>query len=123
VVAVDRAELGRYGEALAAEHLLAEGYELLARNWRCARGELDLVALAPDGTVCFVEVKTRSGNAFGTPAEAVTLRKARRIHGLAMAWLGEHRPPGHRGGLRFDVVSVVRRRGFAPVLTHLQGAF
>lgn len=120
---MDRAELGRYGEELAAEHLEAAGYELLDRNWRCARGELDLVALAPDGTVCFVEVKTRSGAGFGAPSEAVDWRKSGRIHRLAMTWLQDHRPEGHRGALRFDVVSIVRQRGSAPVLTHLQGAF
>ena len=123
---MDRNELGRYGEGLAAEHLVAAGYELLDRNWRClrpVRGELDLVALAPDGTVCFVEVKTRSGTGFGVPSEAVTALKAGRIHRLAMTWLSDHRPEGHRGALRFDVVSIVRRRGYAPELTHLQGAF
>ena len=120
---MDRTELGRYGEELAARHLVATGYQLLDRNWRCARGELDLVALAPDGTVCFVEVKCRSGAGFGVPSEAVTPVKARRIHGLAVAWLADHRPGGHRGGLRFDVVSVVRRRGSAPELEHLEGAF
>jgi putative endonuclease len=120
---VDRTELGRYGEELAAQHLVQQGYELLDRNWRCARGELDLVALAPDGTVCVVEVKTRAGEGFGAPAEAVTPAKAQRIRGLALAWLTDHRPGGHRGGLRFDVVSVVRRPGFAPRLTHLEGVF
>ena len=120
---MDRAQLGRLGEELAAQHLVASGYELLDRNWRCARGELDLVALAPDGTVCFVEVKARSGLGFGVPSEAVTVAKARRIHGLAVAWLADHRPEGHRGALRFDVVSVLRRRGSAPELTHLEGAF
>ncbi|MDP3711422.1 MAG: YraN family protein [Mycobacteriales bacterium] len=120
---MDRSELGRYGEDLAAQHLEGSGYTLLDRNWRCARGELDLVALAPDGTVCFVEVKTRTGTGYGVPSEAVTRLKATRIHRLALAWLSDHRPDGHRGALRFDVVSIVRRRGFAPVLTHLEGAF
>lgn len=119
---MDRASLGRWGEDLAAQHLRGLGFTLLDRNWRCARGELDLVALAPDGTVCFVEVKTRSSRAFGEPAEAVSRVKARRIHGLALAWLAEHRPDGHRGALRFDVVSVVREQG-AVDLVHLQGAF
>ena len=117
-----RAALGRYGEQLAAEHLTAAGMTVLARNWRCARGELDLVLRDRDGTVVFCEVKTRSGTGFGEPEEAVGPRKARTLRALACCWLLEHRPPGG-GELRFDVVSVVRRRGYAPELRHLQGAF
>jgi putative endonuclease len=117
----DRQALGRYGEQLAVEHLEAAGLEVLARNWRCREGEIDVVAR--DGTtVVFVEVKTRSGTGYGEPAEAVTLRKARRLHVLAARWLADCRPAGAHD-LRFDVVSVVRRRGTAPVLVHLQGAF
>ena len=114
-------ELGRYGEELAAQHLTAAGMEVLARNWRCREGELDIVALDGDALV-FVEVKARSGTGFGQPAEAVGPVKARRIRGLACRWLEEHRPAGGHD-LRFDVVSVVRRRGAAPELLHLRGAF
>ena len=117
----DRQALGRYGEQLAVEHLQAAGLEVLARNWRCREGELDVVARS-GRTVVFVEVKTRSGTGYGEPAEAVTLRKARRLRLLACRWLEDNRPPD-AGDLRFDVVSVVRRRGSAPVLVHLQGAF
>jgi Holliday junction resolvase-like predicted endonuclease len=84
-------------------------------------GELDVVAR--DSTVIvFVEVKTRSGTAFGEPSEAVGPVKARRIRGLALRWLAEHRPAG-AGELRFDVVSIVRRHGSLPVVQHLRGAF
>lgn len=114
--------LGRYGEDLAAEHLLAAGMVVLDRNWRCREGELDLVAREPDGTIVFVEVKTRSGTGFGEPAEAVGRRKAAKVRAVACRWLAERRPPGS-AELRFDVVGVVRRRGCAPVLTHLRAAF
>ena len=118
---MDRRELGAWGEALAAQHLESLGCEVLARNWRCREGELDLVALdGPD--VVFVEVKTRSGVGFGEPSEAVGRVKARRIRGLALHWLADFRPAGSHD-LRFDVVSIVRRPGCAPVLTHLRGAF
>ncbi|MCW2572832.1 MAG: hypothetical protein JWO88_2890 [Frankiales bacterium] len=113
--------LGRDGEDLAAAHLAAAGMRVLARNWRCREGELDIVALE-GATVVFVEVKARSGTGFGQPAEAVGRVKARRIHGLACLWLAEHRPTGSHD-LRFDVVSVLRRRGFAPEVVHLRGAF
>lgn len=114
-------ELGRYGEELAAQHLTAAGMQVLARNWRCREGELDIVALDGDAVV-FVEVKTRSSTAFGDPAEAVGPAKSRRIRGLACRWLIDHRP-GSVHELRFDVVSVVRRRGAAPEVVHLRGAF
>lgn len=116
------AELGRWGEDLAAQHLTAAGAQLLARNWRCREGELDIVALEGGATVVFCEVKTRSGTGFGEPAEAVGLVKARRIRRLALLWLDDHRPP-EMADLRFDVISIVRARGVPPVVTHLREAF
>ncbi|MCW2544472.1 MAG: yraN [Frankiales bacterium] len=118
---VDRRALGAWGEDLAVAHLEASGYDVLARNWRCREGELDIVAQTRDALV-FVEVKTRSSRDFGEPAEAVSPIKARRIRGLAARWLIECRPPG-RPDLRFDVVAIVRVPGQAPDLVHLEGAF
>ncbi len=112
--------LGRYGEDIAVGHLEGAGMVVLARNWRCVHGELDIIAR--DGpTLVFCEVKTRSGHGFGSPAEAVGPAKARRIRRLAAAWLAE----AERGWseLRFDVVSVVRPRGSQPTVEHLRGAF
>jgi putative endonuclease len=116
------AALGRYGEQVAADHLVGQGMTVLARNWRCAQGELDLVLRDVDGTVVFCEVKTRSGTGFGEPAEAVGWRKARKVRSLACRWLADHRPAG-TCPVRFDVVSVVRQRGHAPTVQHLHGAF
>ena len=116
--------VGRYGEQLAAEHLVAKGMAILDRNWRCADGELDLVAR--DGAeVVFVEVKTRSTVAFGDPAEAINAVKATRIRRLALQWLAEHRAAGGntRGIVRFDVVCVVRLGVDGPQVTHLRAAF
>ena len=124
-----RAVLGRYGEQLAADHLAGLGMQVLARNWRCREGELDLVVRDVDGTLVFVEVKTRSGTGYGEPSEAVGRRKAARLRVLATRWLAEQRStPGGTVGragsvdLRFDVVSIVRRRGHAAALTHLRAA-
>ncbi|MEO6205098.1 MAG: YraN family protein [Mycobacteriales bacterium] len=115
-------QLGIHGEDVAAQHLVERGFVLLDRNWRCREGELDIVALDLDGACVFCEVKTRSTAAYGEPSEAVSAVKARRIRLLALRWLDAH--PEHRGGpLRFDVVSIVRRRGWAPELVHLRGAF
>ncbi len=77
---------------------------MVARNWRCARGELDLVVRRAD-TLAFVEVKTRTSDRFGHPAEAVTPAKQRRIRQLAARFCAE---TGERADvLRFDVVSVL----------------
>jgi len=113
--------LGRWGEDLAAQHLTAAGLEVLERNWRCREGELDVVARESDGTVVFVEVKTRSSAAFGEPSEAVSRAKAARIRTLACRWLLQH--PSGGVPLRFDVISVLRRTGAAPVVRHLRSAF
>jgi len=112
--------LGRFGEQLAVQHLEAAGLEVLDRNWRCAEGEIDIVAV--DGeTLVVCEVKTRSGTAFGDPAEAVVGAKAARLRRLALRWLAAHDLRWR--DLRFDVVTVLRRRDGDPVVRHLRGAF
>ncbi len=115
-----RRALGAAGEDLAAAWYEAEGYRVLARNWRCRDGELDLVVARP-GVLVFCEVKTRRGDAFGGPAAAVTHAKQQRIRGLALRWLGEHsmRAPS----LRFDVVAIHKARGHAPRIEVLEAAF
>ena len=96
--------LGAAGEAATAEWYETRGYQVLARNWRCREGELDLV-LAQGRTVVFCEVKTRSSAAFGAPMEAVTRPKQQRIRRLAARWL---EATGARpADLRFDVASVL----------------
>jgi putative endonuclease len=113
-------ELGNYGEEVAAAFLEEHGLVLLARNWRCREGELDIVA-QEGRTLVFCEVKTRSGVGYGLPAEAVSPSKARRLRRLAAAWLHESTTVWPE--IRFDVVSVIRRRGYAPVIEHLRAAF
>jgi putative endonuclease len=81
-----RRELGAWGEGLALRHLEAKGYHILARNWRTARGELDLVARDGD-TIVFVEVKTRTSRAYGWPEEAFTRTKGRRLQRAAWSYL------------------------------------
>ena len=98
-----RRVVGRAGEDAVADWYAASGYEVLDRNWRVREGELDLVVRDAD-TIAFCEVKTRRGDAFGLPVEAVTARKQQRLRLLAGRWLGAH--DGTRGSLRFDVASV-----------------
>jgi putative endonuclease len=95
---------GVAGEDRAAAWYAAAGYQILARNWRCRDGEIDLVA-AHDGCVVFCEVKTRSSAAFGFPAEAVTRTKQDRLRRLAVMWLAasDHHPRE----IRFDVAAVL----------------
>jgi putative endonuclease len=115
-----RTEIGALGEQLAAEHLVAAGLRILARNWRCRYGEIDLIATEPDsGTVVFVEVKTRTGDGFGGLEQAVTPQKVRRLRRLAGLWLaGQH---GSWSAVRIDVIGVRIGRTRIPQLSHLRG--
>ncbi|QXG76898.1 YraN family protein [Modestobacter sp. L9-4] len=115
-----RAALGAYGERVAARVLTDAGLTVLDRNWRCRDGELDLVARDGDALV-FCEVKTRTGSGFGSPAEAVTAAKRRRLRVLASAWLSAH--DHHAPDLRFDVVGVQVPAVGRPQVTHLRNAF
>ena len=101
---VDAAPLGPLGERVAARHLRRRGYVILARNYRTARGEIDLVA-ADDGTLVFIEVKARSTTGYGTPQAAVDERKQLRIRHAANAYRAAHRV-GYLP-VRFDVVAIV----------------
>lgn len=113
-------ELGARGEALAALHVADSGMEVIDRNWRSRYGELDIVAKDGD-TMVFVEVKTRSGIGYGTPAEAVTYAKQTRIRGLALRWLSLQQGPWVQ--IRFDVIAIVVGRHEEPVITHVRSAF
>jgi putative endonuclease len=84
-----RVGLGRLGERLAARELSQRGYEIVARNWRCQAGEVDIVARHGE-TWVFVEVRTRRGTAFGTPEESLTVAKQARMIDVAFSYLAEH---------------------------------
>ena len=109
----DLARRGRVGEQLAVAWYEGQGYEVVARNWRCREGELDVVARRGRLHV-FCEVKARSTEAFGAPAEAVGLSKQARLRRLAALWFAERsatRPGAGRGGpVRFDVACVLAGR-------------
>ena len=120
---MNRVELGRYGEQLAVDHLEDQGLVVLARNWRCSEGEIDIIATDGIGTLVVCEVKTRSGVSYGAPAEAVTLDKRRRLRQLAWRYIATtcHRWPA----VRFDVIAVLYRPGGPdrPRITHIAEAF
>ena len=98
-----RSERGRTGEDAALRVYERRGFALVARNWRCQLGELDLVVVRRDLLV-FSEVKSRSGPAFGGGYEAVTWAKRRKVRSLAEAFL--QRNAFERARVRFDVASV-----------------
>lgn len=111
--------VGAYGERVAQRLLTESGLEVLDRNWRCARGEIDIVArdVAADEIV-FVEVKTRRSTAYGLPAEAVTPVKLARLRRLAGEWLTAHEVAA--GGVRLDVVAVLVPGTGAARVEHLR---
>jgi len=122
-----RRALGERGERLATAHLQRAGYEVLARNWRCRHGELDIVA-ADRRALVFCEVKTRVAGGRNGPAsalDAIGPRKRRRLRMLAREWLstGSGSRPG-RDELRFDAIGVtVDARGTLVALEHVEDAF
>jgi putative endonuclease len=117
---VDRKELGRRGEAAAAAYLQRAGLTVAVTNWRTAGGEVDIVAWdGPD--LVLVEVKTRRSMAMGTPEEAVSPSKQRRLVRLARAYLAE---TGSKPRLvRFDVVSLRVLSEDRALLRHHRNAF
>lgn len=115
-----RQAVGQLGEALVADAYQQQGYQVLARNWRHDGGELDLIA-SRDGTLVFCEVKTRTSQMFGSPADAVTREKRERIRALATHWLKSHR--GIAKELRFDVASVFLRPDAETEIELIEGAF
>lgn len=119
-MSVGAQELGRLGERAAEAALVEAGLKILERRWRERAGEIDLVA--EDGAILvFVEVKARRGTGFGTPAEAVTPAKRRRLARLALSYTSR------RGWLerrcRFDVVEVFASGSTVERVRHLPDAF
>ncbi len=101
----DHLRLGRHGEQLVARLYERSGFEVADRNWRCAGGEIDLVARR-GGLIVFCEVKTRSSTRWGSPLEAVDRRRVQRLRAAAAEYLRTVRPRGV-DEVRFDVAAVV----------------
>jgi putative endonuclease len=114
----DKDDLGRLGEQLAAEYLQQAGIRILDRNWRCAEGELDIVA-AERRVLVACEVKTRSGLGFGSPLEAISRRKQVRLRRLAVSWIRAHGVLFDE--VRIDVIGLVRDRAGHFTIEHVRG--
>ena len=116
-----RKTTGSRGEALAADYLRGQGYTIIQTNWRCRRGEIDIIA--QDGaTLVFVEVRTRRSAALGSPEESVTPAKQRRLAELAQTYLHFREAAGAPwpDAWRIDVIAI--RSGSAGRLNHLLNA-
>lgn len=110
--------LGRHGEQLAAEHLERSGLRILARNWRCSEGEIDIVA-AERRVLVVCEVKTRAGVRYGTPLEAITRAKQRRLRRLAVRWLVANGVLFDE--VRIDVVGLTSDQAGGFTIEHVRG--
>lgn len=112
-------DLGRAGEERAVAHVRELGYDVLDRNWRCAQGELDIVARHRD-TLVVIEVKARRTIGFGHPFEAIDARKRRRLWGLAFAWAAAHPEQARGRGLRLDAIAIIGDNPHTGSLEHLE---
>ncbi|MEM1249122.1 MAG: YraN family protein [Acidobacteriota bacterium] len=111
-------EKGRWAEAHASRHLQSKGYRVVEKNFRCKRGEIDLI-VERDGVLCFVEVKARRSQDFGGALLAVDVHKQRRVAAAAEIFLAL-KP--HDGPCRFDVVTLMKEAGRWRV-SHLENAY
>jgi putative endonuclease len=110
--------LGRRGEQAAAQYLQRAGFRILDRNWRCAEGEIDIVA-AERRVLVVCEVKTRSDARYGSPLEAITRTKRCRLRRLAIRWLVAHGVLFDE--VRIDVIGLVRDRSGQFTVEHVRG--
>jgi putative endonuclease len=101
-------KFGKMGEALAVKHLKKQGYEIVCVNYKTRLGEIDIIAKDKD-TIVFVEVKSRSSSAYGSPKDAVTPDKQQRISKTALHYLKSTAQMNARA--RFDVVAVCSSNG------------
>lgn len=118
-------ELGRQGEEAAASYLEERGYRVLARNYRCRFGEIDLIALEGEVLV-FVEVRCRTSGRFGLPEESILWRKQARMRKIASHYLKSYFsfPSANPPPVRFDVLALLIEGGRSPFrVKHIKNAF
>lgn len=116
----NRQRLGQKGENLAALFIRDKGYNIIVRNYRCKIGEIDIIAKDND-TLVFIEVKTRSNLAFGSPATAITAKKQRQISRTAQNYLASKHL--FNTPARFDVISIILPAGGENQIELITNAF
>ena len=114
-------KVGLRGEQLACRYLRNKRYGILATNFATRLGETDIVAMAPDGTICFVEVKTRSPGQMTAPSEAVDYRKSENLKTNAAAFLKVTKIDSTR--TRFDIIEVILYDLYTADINHIENAF
>lgn len=119
----DRQELGRRGEDAAVRYLEARGYEILKRNWFCRFGEADIIARDEDGTLCFIEVKTRQSIEAGLPEESVTREKQSRYERIALCYMMVEDDWDDSDPVRFDAIGICVTQPHRALLRHHKGCF
>jgi len=117
----DRKLLGRWGEKRGEKFLKSKGLKTLARNFSCKAGEVDLVMVDADGSIVFVEVRTKADESFSPPEETITYPKRAKLFRAARYFLATHHIEDRP--LRFDVVTVVLGQTGRPQVRHYQNAF
>lgn len=117
---IKRQQLGTQGELLAHQYLRKRGYIILAQNYRCPLGEIDIIARDKQ-TLVFIEVKSRQSLRYGPPAGAVTYRKQQQISKVAQYYILSNNF-GTKAA-RFDVIAILLPPSGAPKIEHLTNAF
>lgn len=121
-VSTSNISTGNRGEEIAANFLIARGYRIIERNFRCKGGEVDIITRDPiDKSLIFVEVKTRRSLSYGVPQLAVTPFKQRQISKAALTWLSKNRL--HDTNARFDVIAILLHTDGRHQIEHIQNAF
>lgn len=101
---VNNKDLGNFGESIACDYLITQGYHIIQRNYSCKVGELDIIASDCD-TLVFVEVKTRTSDKFGMPSESVSYSKQKKIAKTALCYIAYKKLFEYMS--RFDVIEVI----------------
>jgi putative endonuclease len=112
-------ELGKRGEDIAKEYLENKGYQILKMNWRHKRAEIDLI-VKQDGTLVFVEVKTRSSTDFGQPEEFVDWKKEKQLEFASLYFMEESK---HEGEIRYDIIAITFENKNSYIVNHIEDAF
>jgi putative endonuclease len=117
----NRELLGRWGERRCEKYLISRGLKKLARNFSCKTGEIDLVMAEADGSIVFVEVRTKADESFASAESSVTTTKKTRMSRAAQYFLATHNI-GNRP-FRFDVVTIVVGQTGPVQIRHYENAF
>lgn len=112
-------DLGKRGEEIAAAYLQNAGYRILNTNWRCARSEIDVIADL-NGTIVFVEVKTRTSVDYGYPEEFVNYKKEKQLEFASSTYI---EMKNHQGEIRFDIIAIVFENKDLYKINHIEDAF